>query len=83
MTVSSAIYAFLGPKYPIPLTLFHYDQRIRLEGYDIERMMDFAGLTVPIMTAPIPILLAPEQPAEEEALVTPAANPGKTIEAHL
>jgi hypothetical protein len=33
-----------GPIFPIALTLFYYDQRIRREGYDIERMMEAAGL---------------------------------------
>jgi len=33
-----------GSLYPIAVTLFYYDQRIRHEGYDIERMMDAAGL---------------------------------------
>jgi hypothetical protein len=36
-----------GPIYPIAITLFYYDQRIRLEGYDIERMMDAAGMNAP------------------------------------
>jgi hypothetical protein len=36
--------AFAFPVYSIALTLFYYDQRIRQEGYDIERMMDAAGL---------------------------------------
>jgi hypothetical protein len=31
--------------FPIAATLFYYDQRIRKEGYDIERMMDAAGFT--------------------------------------
>jgi len=31
----------------VALTLFYYDQRIRHEGYDIERMMDSAGLNAP------------------------------------
>jgi len=35
------------PLYPIAVTLIYYDQRIRLEGYDIERMMQNAGLIVP------------------------------------
>ncbi|HTW88823.1 MAG TPA: hypothetical protein VMD75_12545 [Candidatus Binataceae bacterium] len=34
----------IGPLFPIALTLIYYDQRIRLEGYDIERMMDAAGM---------------------------------------
>ncbi len=57
----AAILTLIGPIYPITLTLFYYDQRIRLEGYDIERMMDAAG-----MTAPLP-------PPEGESIVTPAA----------
>jgi hypothetical protein len=38
---------FIGPLYATGLTLFYYDQRIRKEGYDIERMMEAAGLTAP------------------------------------
>jgi hypothetical protein len=29
-------------------TLIEYDQRIRLEGYDIERMMQAAGMNAPL-----------------------------------
>jgi hypothetical protein len=36
----------------IALVLFYYDQRIRKEGYDIEWMMQAAGLTQPPSTAP-------------------------------
>jgi flagellar biogenesis protein FliO len=39
--------AFLGPIYATGLTLFYYDQRVRKEGYDIEWMMQAAGLTMP------------------------------------
>ena len=45
--LATAIYAILGPIFPIAVTLFFYDQRIRNEGYDIERMMDAAGLIAP------------------------------------
>jgi hypothetical protein len=41
------IQALIRPIYGIALVLFYYDQRIRHEGYDIERMMDAAGLTAP------------------------------------
>ncbi len=34
----------IGPIYATGLTLFYYDQRIRKEGYDIEWMMQAAGL---------------------------------------
>jgi hypothetical protein len=40
----------IGPIYPIAITLFYYDQRIRKEGYDIERMMEDAGLNAPVTT---------------------------------
>jgi hypothetical protein len=39
-----ALGSLIGPIFPIVATLFYYDQRIRNEGYDIERMMDAAGL---------------------------------------
>ena len=38
---------FIGPLYATGLTLFYYDQRVRKEGYDIEWMMEAAGLTPP------------------------------------
>ena len=50
------ISTFIGPIYSTGLTLFYYDQRIRKEGYDIERMMQAAGLTLPEELA------VPEQP---------------------
>ena len=37
---------FVGPIYATGFTLFYYDQRVRKEGYDIEWMMQAAGLTV-------------------------------------
>jgi hypothetical protein len=40
----TAIYIVIGPFLPIAITLFYYDQRIRREGYDVERMMVAAGL---------------------------------------
>jgi len=39
--------SFIGPMYATGLTLFYYDQRVRKEGYDIEWMMQAAGLTPP------------------------------------
>jgi len=37
--------SFLGPIWAAGITLFYYDQRVRKEGYDIEWMMQAAGLT--------------------------------------
>lgn len=36
---------FIGPIYATGLTLFYFDQRVRKEGYDIEQMMEAAGLS--------------------------------------
>jgi hypothetical protein len=43
--------SFIGPIYATGLTLFYYDQRVRKEGYDIEWMMQAAGLTPPVVEA--------------------------------
>ena len=40
----AVIAAVVGPLYPIAVTLFYYDQRARKEGYDVELMMEAAGL---------------------------------------
>ena len=64
--------SFIGPMYATGLTLFYYDQRIRKEGYDIEWMMQAAGLAAP---APAPHVAAPasvEPAAQVEA--APAAD---------
>jgi uncharacterized membrane protein len=42
---------FVGPIYATGFTLFYYDQRVRKEGYDIERMMRAAGLEAPAVLA--------------------------------
>lgn len=43
---------FLGPIYATGITLLYYDQRVRQEGYDIEWMMQSAGLALPPEAAP-------------------------------
>jgi hypothetical protein len=60
--------------YATGFTLFYYDQRIRKEGFDIEWMMQAAGMTVP---AP-PVVVAAAQPGQV-AEVEPAA-PAATAE---
>jgi hypothetical protein len=47
---------------PPVATLFYYDQRIRHEGYDIERMMEEAGMT------------APSNPPSGDSSIAPAAE---------
>jgi hypothetical protein len=43
----AVIGAVVGPLYPIAITLFYYDQRVRKEGFDVEWMMEAAGLIAP------------------------------------
>jgi hypothetical protein len=45
---------FIGPMYATGLTLFYYDQRVRKEGYDIEWMMQAAGM-MPSAATPEPV----------------------------
>jgi hypothetical protein len=46
--LNAILSSLIGPIFPIALTLFYYDQRIRQEGYDIERMMEAAGMNAPV-----------------------------------
>jgi uncharacterized membrane protein len=56
--------SFIGPMYATGLTLFYYDQRVRKEGYDIEWMMEAAG-----MNAPVPL-----QEPESRASIEPTQH---------
>jgi hypothetical protein len=55
------------PLSAIVLTLLYYDQRIRHEGYDIERMMDAAGLNAPATPPSGPTPSAPAEAVEGQA----------------
>jgi hypothetical protein len=70
---------FVGPIYATGFTLFYYDQRVRKEGYDIERMMKAAGLTE---TPPPPIAEVKEviEGRPERAPVVGIADLGRTNE---
>lgn len=65
-----AVRALTKPIYGIALTLFYFDQRIRKEGFDIEWMMQQAGMTAP--PAPIPEAVQVIQPPLP---VDPATSP--------
>lgn len=47
-----AVKALTKPIYGIALTIFYFDQRIRKEGFDIEWMMQQAGMMVPPASVP-------------------------------
>jgi hypothetical protein len=58
--------SFIGPMYATGFTLFYYDQRVRKEGFDIEWMMQAAGMTPPepvaAPTAAVEVVAPSEQP---------------------
>jgi hypothetical protein len=55
---------FLGPILATGVTVFYYDQRVRKEGFDIEWMMQAAGMTPP---APAELPAANPAPPAEDA----------------
>ena len=57
---------FIGPIYATGLTLFYYDQRVRKEGYDIEWMMQAAGLTPPAPAESPALMAAPPAPLPDQ-----------------
>ena len=53
MLLNFTLQTLVSPVYLAALVMFYFDQRVRLEGYDIEWMMQKAGLIVPdSITAP-------------------------------
>jgi hypothetical protein len=71
-----AVQSLIKPIFGIALMLFYYDQRIRLEGFDIEWMMQQAGLTVPATPDP------GAMPAATETVqgIKPAVSQGSSEE---
>jgi hypothetical protein len=75
--------SFIGPMYATGLTLFYYDQRVRKEGFDIEWMMEAAGMTTtPVEESASPVTTLSEtgvwEPlAEVEPLAAPLEPPAQ------
>jgi hypothetical protein len=88
--VSFATTTFIGPMYATGLTLFYYDQRVRKEGFDIEWMMQAAGMAPGELPAAAPEAgpAAETAPVESpidvpmEAPVEAVALPGTEADAH-
>ena len=78
LVVSCLERAFTLPIYAISLVLFYNDQRTRMEGYDIEQLMDRAGWSsvppAPLVFAPAPT--PPEPPPPGFASPEPPASSG-------
>jgi hypothetical protein len=76
LVISCLERAFTLPIYAIALLLFYNDQRTRIEGYDIEQLMEQAGWSelppAPLIVAPPSI--APQYPAEPATFAEPASN---------
>jgi len=68
-----AVQALIKPVYGIALVVFYYDQRVRLEGFDIEWMMLRAGLVVP--QSPIAPESDPETPPSSAPETSPPPEP--------
>jgi len=63
--------------YGIALVLFYYDQRIRMEGFDIEWMMQQAGMADALPPAP---QIAPGHTAVAGNAFAPATEPPQAVE---
>lgn len=64
--VSFFVTTFVTPIYSTGFMLFYYDQRVRKEGFDIEWMMQAAGLHEPAESIPT----ASQQPADMRGVET-------------
>jgi hypothetical protein len=78
-TLAAVYNAAVGPIYPVLLVLLYLNQRVRKEGYDVERMIDAAGLMVSVSTAsggvvPEPAAVQAVSSPPEGASVQPAGE---------
>jgi len=71
---SFAVQSLIKPIYGIALVLFYYDQRIRKEGFDIELLMQQAGM-VQRKISPEPEAAPQPPPAPREATVVEVEPP--------
>jgi uncharacterized membrane protein len=79
--VSFAVQALIRPVYGIALVLFYYDQRIRLEGFDIEWMMQQAGMVAAPPAAPqVALPATPSLRADPGNPFVPAPEPQQDVE---
>ncbi len=69
-----ALQVLIAPVSAIALVLFYYDQRVRKEGFDIEWMMQQAGLAQPLSATP-PLEIAGTPPIEGAGISGTIAPP--------
>lgn len=73
------VQALVKPVYGIALVLFYFDQRIRKEGFDIEWMMQQAGMVSAETGTPIAVQPAVSQTASPITVASPAAIPEQLL----
>lgn len=76
LAVGFLVRMFVMPIYTTALILFYTDQRTRMEGYDIEQLMDQAGWS---SLPPAPLIFAPPETAPPETAPPGFANPGPPV----
>lgn len=69
--VGFATSSFILPMYGTGITLFYYDQRVRKEGFDIEWMMQAAGLDAVVAPAGLPVSSGPVREIVEAPQIEP------------
>ncbi len=67
LAISGMFSALIAPIFPIAAALFYYDQRIRQEGFDIEMMMDAAGMNAAPEADPAALSAAAVESGERPA----------------
>jgi len=78
---SFAVQALVQPVYGIALVLFYYDQRIRVEGFDIEWLMQQAGMADAPASAPhVAPPTTPRLRADPTNPFAPATEPPQAVE---
>lgn len=80
--VSVATNTLVGPILAAGLTLFYFDQRVRKEGYDIEWMMQAAGMTQPVGLEQAAGLTLTGETTPDATTAAEAQAPQTEIEAH-
>ena len=73
--------SFIGPMYATGLTLFYYDQRVRKEGFDIEWMMEAAGMNAHLPAVEVEAVAAKPEAAEDAPEPWPELEPPQTLSA--
>lgn len=71
---------FVAPIYATGLTLFYYDQRVRKEGFDLERMMQAAGMSTLLPAHESDLPHASKTLAESEVTQVALPDPGSVHE---